>query len=147
MEFTAAVDLDSVSASNARARNTGTTGSFDLNDFYYLFATQLQNQDMMNPVDDTQFLAQMAQMALIQAMDQMNAMTLTSYAFGFMGKDVIVADFDSSGQLVNTRGAVEKVILYNGTPQVYVDGKPYGVEQIMEVFASGMAPEEETTAP
>ncbi|MDR1322372.1 MAG: hypothetical protein LBK56_13300 [Gracilibacteraceae bacterium] len=151
MEFTTAVDLDSVSASNARAQNTGTTGSFDLDDFYYLFATQLQNQDMMNPVDDTQFLNQMAQMALIQAMDQMNAMTMTSYAFGFMGKDVIVSDFDASGQLVNTRGAVEKVVLYNGAPQVYVDGKAYGVEQIMEVFASGMAPEpepeEETTAP
>jgi hypothetical protein len=98
---------------------------------------------MMNPVDDGQFLAQMAQMALIQAMDQMNSMTLTSYAFGFMGKDVVVSDFDANGQIVSERGPVEKVILYNGSPQVYVNGKAYGVEQIMEVFASGVtAPEE-----
>jgi flagellar basal-body rod modification protein FlgD len=137
------VDLDSVSVTNARNSQTASTGTFDLNDFYYLFATQLQNQDMMNPVDDSQFLAQMAQMALIQAMDQMNATTMTSYAFGFLGKEVIVTDFDSTGQIVNERGAVEKVILYNGTPQIYVNGQAYDLQQIMEVFASGqIAPEE-----
>jgi flagellar hook assembly protein FlgD len=139
-----AADLDSVSAYAARTRQTGTTGTFDLDDFYYLFATQLQNQDMMNPVDDGQFLAQMAQMALIQAMDQMNATTMTSYAFGFMGREVIVADFDASGQLVNKRGTVEKVVLYNGTPQVYVDGQAYDLAQIMEVFAAGTAAGQES---
>ncbi|MDR1603229.1 MAG: hypothetical protein LBS10_00285 [Gracilibacteraceae bacterium] len=138
-------ELDSVSAYAARTRETGTSGTFELDDFYYLFATQLQNQDMMNPVDDTQFLAQMSQMALIQAMEQMNAMTLTSYAFGFMGREVIVTDFDASGQLVNKQGIVEKVVLYNGTPQVYVDGQAYEVAQIMEVFAAGT--ESEPAAP
>ncbi|MDR1961485.1 MAG: hypothetical protein LBQ16_04305 [Gracilibacteraceae bacterium] len=137
------VELDSTSVSAARAQQTGTTGGFSLEDFYYLFATQLQNQDMMNPVDDTQFLAQMAQMALIQAMDEMNTMTLTSYAFGFMGKEVIVADFDASGQMVNTRGTVEKVILYNGVPQIYLNDKAYNVDQIMEVFAAGSGASED----
>lgn len=116
------------------SRKTGAGNVFGMDDFYKLMAVQLQNQDMMNPVDDSQFAAQMAQMATIQAMDQMNQMTMTSYAFSFMGKEVIVSDEDDSGRSVSYTGPVEKVVLYNGSPQVFVNGKAYALSQVMEVI-------------
>lgn len=124
------VDMDSTSTGKKKK----TSNNFGLDDFYKLLAVQLQNQDMMNPVDDSQFVAQMAQMATIQAMDQMNQMTMTSYAFSFMGKDVIIADYDDHGKAVTYTGPVEKVVLYNGKPQVYVNGEAFELSQVMEVL-------------
>lgn len=130
-------DLDSTST--GKKKKTG--NDFGLDDFYALLAVQLQNQDMMNPVDDSQFVAQMAQMATIQAMDQMNQMTMTSYAFSFMGKNVIISDYDDLGKAVTYTGPVEKVVLYNGKPQVYVNGKAFELSQVMEV----LTPDAETS--
>ena len=39
-----------------------------VSDFFNLMITQLTNQDFMNPVDDTQYLAQMAQFSTMQEM-------------------------------------------------------------------------------
>lgn len=130
-------DIDSTST----GKKEKTDNSFGLEEFYKLLAVQLQNQDMMNPVDDSQMVAQMAQMATIQAMEQMNQMTMTSYAFSFMGKDVIISDYDDLGQSVTYTGPVEKVVLYNGKPQVYVNGKAFELSQVMEVIT----PEAETS--
>lgn len=141
IDFTTSVGMDSTSVSNAR--KTGSNkGVFDLDDFYTLFAKQLQNQDMMNPVDDSQFLAQMAQMATVQAMEQMNEMTMTSYAFEFLGKEVIIAEYDVKNELKTVEGVVEKVTLYNGEPQVFVGGKAYELAQVMEVLGASKSDEE-----
>lgn len=128
-----AVDADSSSVAASRKPNDG---SFSIDDFYKLFANQMKNQDMMNPVDDSQFLAQMTQMAMIEAMEKMNEMTMTSYAFEFMGKDVIVAKYDKDGAMQTKTGNVEKVTLYNGKPQVFVGGEAYDMAQVMEVNSS-----------
>ncbi len=142
IDFNTSVDMDSSRVNSARKKNTDQS-IFSLDDFYTLFAKQLQNQDMMNPADDSQFLAQMAQMATVQAMEQMNQMTMTSYAFEFLGKNVIAVKDGKDGQLEKVEGVVEKVTLYNGEPQVFVNGEAYPMGQIMEVLHSAeQVPEE-----
>ncbi|MFI5337002.1 MAG: flagellar hook capping FlgD N-terminal domain-containing protein, partial [Opitutales bacterium] len=42
-------------------------------DFLQLLSTQLQNQDPMQPMDDTQFIAQMAQFSSLQQMSLMQS--------------------------------------------------------------------------
>ena len=42
------------------------SSDLSVNDFFNMMITQLTNQDFMNPVDDTQYLAQMAQFATMQ---------------------------------------------------------------------------------
>ena len=117
------------------------SGEFSVDDFYGLLAAQLKNQDLYNAQDDTKFLEQMVQIYNIQnmkemsaVMAEMNQMTMTSYAFEFMGKEVTVATLDKKGELTQLTGMVEKVVLYNGEPQVYVGGEPYSLGSIMEVF-------------
>lgn len=147
IDMTITTEADSTSISSIRRKKEAAEkgdNSFTLEDFYTLFAAQLQNQDMMNPVDDSQFLAQMAQMATIQstdkmikAMEQMNTMTMTSYAFEFMGKEVVVAaekEGGKEGELESIRGVVERVTLYEGQPKVYINDKAYDLSQVMEVF-------------
>lgn len=118
------------------------SSDFSIDDFYQLLAAQLSNQDMYNAQDDTKFLEQMVQIYNIQnmkemanVMSEMNTMTMTSYAFEFMGKDVTVATLDSKGEVVQITGKVEKVVLYNGDPQVYVNGQAYSLGNVMEVYS------------
>lgn len=57
-------------------------------DFLRLMTAQMQNQDPLNPMDNSQFLGQMAQFSTVQGIDRMNA-TLNAMAGG--GNDARIA--------------------------------------------------------
>ena len=66
--------------------------------FFQLLATQLQNQDMSNPMDNSEIMAQMTQMAMVQSMTAMNdamknstAVNTQTYAAGLVGQEVTMA--------------------------------------------------------
>ncbi|WP_026893848.1 flagellar hook assembly protein FlgD [Clostridiisalibacter paucivorans] len=48
-------------------------GDLDKDTFLNLLVTQLRNQDPMNPVEDKEFIAQMAQFSSLEQMQNMNA--------------------------------------------------------------------------
>lgn len=108
-------------------------------DFLKLMVTQLQNQDFMNPVDDTQFLSQLAQFASMTAMEEMRSYSQTTYATSLAGKTVTVAKNNVSGGIDKATGIVEKVDLSGDEFEVYVGGKPYTLDQIMYVGGGAAA--------
>src|SRR5258708_12489420 len=57
---------------------TDKTKSLGKQDFLKLLMAQLQNQDPMKPMDDTQMIAQMAQFSALEASQQLNATMQTS---------------------------------------------------------------------
>ena len=102
--------------------------TLDMDDFYTLMAAEMQYQDVLN---------QMVQMSMINAMQDMMTMSMTTYAGSLMGKEVIIAD-TTTGKMETVYGVVEGVNLYNGTPTIIVNGKEYSMSQIMGL---GKAPE------
>lgn len=67
--------------------------------YFKLLAAQLQYQDMNNPMDNSEMMAQMTQMAMVQSMSAMtesiqtsSAINTSTYASGLMGQDITVAD-------------------------------------------------------
>ncbi len=105
----------------------------EVEDFLKLMVTQLQNQDFMNPVDDTQFISQLAQFASMTAMEEMRSYSQTTYATSLAGKTVTVAKYNVSGGVDKATGVVEKVDLSGDNFEIYVGGKPYTLDQIMYV--------------
>lgn len=104
-------------------------------DFLKLLITQLSNQDPTSPMDDTQFIAQMAQFSTLEQMTNMNAefakmnsMLLSSQAMNTIGKTVDIG----SGDAVMT-GVVEAVT-YGQNPQVKVNGMFYDMNTISLVY-------------
>ncbi len=67
----------SSSASNAAQAVASATQSLGENDFLTMMMAQLKNQDPLNPMDNTQFVAQLAQFSQVQGIQNMNT-TMTS---------------------------------------------------------------------
>ena len=66
--------------------------------YFKLLAAQLQNQDMTNPMSNSEMMAQMTQMAMVQSIGTMtdavnNSMNITTqtYAAGLVGQEITVA--------------------------------------------------------
>lgn len=107
-----------------------------VDDFLNLMVAQLQNQDFMNPVDDTQYVTQLAQFATMQQMQEMATYMKTNYVMSLVGKEVTAARFTVSGELQKETGRVEKISLVDNEYAVYINGKRFSLNQIMELGAS-----------
>jgi flagellar basal-body rod modification protein FlgD len=87
----------------------GSTFGISSDDFMKLFLAQLTNQDPGNPVDNSQFLDQMAQMTMVstlQAVQKSLAGSQLAECSNMIGKNVTGLDVD--GKAVN--GVVDRVI-------------------------------------
>lgn len=108
----------------------------DPSQFLNLMIVQMQNQDFMNPMDDTAYVTQMAQFANMQQMQQMAEYSKTSYALSLVGKMATASRFTVSGDLDTTTGVVDKVSLVDNEYVLSIGGKTYDLSQIMSVGTS-----------
>ena len=104
-------------------------------DFLKLLITQLSNQDPTSPMENTEFIAQMAQFSSLEQMTnmnqefaKMNSMLVSSQAVGTIGKTVDITLGDTK-----TTGVVEAVT-YGANPQVRVNNMYYDMKQISAVY-------------
>ncbi|WKY48526.1 flagellar hook capping FlgD N-terminal domain-containing protein [Eubacteriaceae bacterium ES3] len=145
--------IDSINSYLTTAATTSTTAAttssglssdvFSMDDFMAMMVAQLQNQDMYSSQDSSEFIAQMAQYTMIEAinemtdaMDDMMELSQTNYGVSLIGKDVTIAEVDSDGNITSFNGTVEGVNFYNGSTQVVVDGTSYNLSSVMSVQAA-----------
>ncbi|GAB1477106.1 hypothetical protein MASR2M70_19420 [Bacillota bacterium] len=129
--------IDSISqylqTSSTDQSKKSSSNALGIDDFFKLMVAQLSNQDMFNTVDDTQFIAQMAQFSMVQALSDLSQASATAYSVSLIGKEATVATSGADGQIKIYSGIVEGVSLYGGTPQITIDGEKYALSSVMEV--------------
>lgn len=118
---------------NANRLASSRDTSLTMQDFLKLMVAQMQNQDMMNPMSDSEFMGQMAQYSMVQAISDMSAQNLSTYAMSMMGKEVTAAVVNKEGNLEKTVGVVTGVGLFQGSPVVYIGDKQFALGSIMVV--------------
>lgn len=129
---------DYLSTSATAAATSQTTSktaktSLNMDDFLKLMVAQLQNQDMNNTADTSQYTTQMAQFSMVQALTDLTELSKTNYSLSMIGKEVTLAETKSDGTLNTITGTVQGVNLYNGAAQIIVNGVSYPTSSIMTV--------------
>jgi len=100
----------------------GSNQTLNLQDFLKILLTQLQFQDPLKPMDNEQFMAQMAQFSTLEQtqqltnrMDQLLSIQSATQSVGLLGRTV---EISSSGG--NVSGQVTSLSLTNGTPTLSI---------------------------
>ena len=116
--------------------------NIDLSQFLKLFIAEMQNQDPLDPMDNSEMLAQISQIREIGATDSLTA-TLESVrlgqslatASGLIGKQIRALSSNVvSGEQEFVEGTVEKVSIENGKPVLHVDGQQIELKNISEIL-------------
>jgi len=86
-------------------------------DYMKLLVTQLQNQNPLEPMDNSEMASQLAQFSQLQQLESMNSTfasvlssTERSYANSLIGKEISFATENETGSRDITNGIVEEVI-------------------------------------
>ena len=116
------------------AEAAGQDQALGKDDFLRILLTQLTHQDPTAPLEDKEFVAQMAQFSTLEQMTNMSAeltkvfaVMAKSQAIGLLGKTVEIAIGDNK-----VSGRVEE-ITGSEFPQILVQGRYYDVSQIVSV--------------
>jgi flagellar basal-body rod modification protein FlgD len=130
-------ELNRLAAEHNARINNGRNPQQNLgkDDFLKLLLTQLANQDPTAPLEDKEFIAQMAQFSSLEQMNNMAAdfakmarMIQSTEAASALGKSVEIIEDGNAVQ-----GAV-KAVSRGEIPQVLVDGAYYNWDQVVRVF-------------
>lgn len=120
------------------------TKELGMNDFLNLIVAQMKNQDINNPMDNTQFIAQMAQFSSLQAMNDLAKVSLQGQATALIGKQVIVGKYNGSGALEFDQGKVQAVTVFKGETKIYVNDMEYDYKDVMEITEAETVVDEDT---
>lgn len=91
------------------------SGDLGKEEFLKILITQLQNQDPLSPVDDKEFIAQLAQFSTLEQMQNMSYDFNVMRGMDLIGRTVYAEAYnDITGQLVPVAGEVDSAIFSNG---------------------------------
>lgn len=113
--------------------------NLDKDAFFKLLITQLKYQDPLTPMDNTEFIAQMAQFSSLEQMANMNAnlsqflrIQALSEGASLIGRNVETVDADT-GEII--RGEVVRVSFEEGSMYAYLDNdRKIDIEGITAVY-------------
>lgn len=115
------VDTSTTSSSILATLNSGSSGSASAtttediqNRFLTLLVAQLENQDPLNPLDNTEITSQLAQMSTVQGIEQLNTQ-LTS-----------LVDSLAQTQAVQASSLIGNTVLVPGSNLTLSEGEAYG---------------------
>jgi flagellar hook assembly protein FlgD len=122
------------SVKEGSTRNVG--GTMGKNDFLMLLSAQLRYQDPLNPQNDSDFAAQLAQFSSLEQMQNMNE-TLSSVAnyqaYSLVGKYVVASAY-VDGVLSDIPGIVDSIFTRKGITYAQIGEYVVPISSITDVF-------------
>jgi len=116
------MDITSLQSTGTPATSTqaasGKNSAMGKDQFLKLFVAQLQHQDPMNPMQDSDFMGQMASFSTLEQVSNLASENARSNAIGLLGRTVTYKNKDGA----ELTGTVEKVSTKDGKPSLTVGG-------------------------
>ncbi|RED66031.1 flagellar hook assembly protein FlgD [Cohnella lupini] len=138
------------SAQNVQAAARKPVKELGKDQFLQILVTQLRNQDPMQPLQDKEFIAQMAQFSSLEQMMNMSK-EITSLrqsagmVAGLIGKEVTWSEETEGGVSVYT-GTVNSVLWRDGVQYVKVEDAEVPIDEIISIAEPSAENEEEAAA-
>ncbi len=118
-----------------------------ISSYFKLLAAEMANQDMTNPMDSSEIMNQMSQMAMVQSLASMTtalqtstALSKTSYAASMIGKEVTLnvasGEVDEeTGATSLVKGVIASVNISGEEPTFKLEGDDteYSMDKIMSI--------------
>ncbi|MFP4373549.1 MAG: flagellar hook assembly protein FlgD [Spirochaetaceae bacterium] len=110
-------------------------------EFLKLLLTQLENQDPTSPMEDKEFIAQMAQFSALEQMTNMSTefakvgrLLSAGQAGDLLGKTV---DVNSGDSVISGR---VRDVTFGEYPQINIDGTYYDYDSVQRIYEEGAQP-------
>ncbi|MCV0371591.1 flagellar hook assembly protein FlgD [Filomicrobium sp.] len=128
------------SSSSSSARNV----SLDYDTFLQLLIAEMQNQDPLQPMDSSEYVAQLASFSNVEQtivtnnkLDELFAATMISQAGSIIGKTITSADGEVTGVVESVR------FVTGGAIAILEDGREVVMSNGMMLSESGATPDSE----
>lgn len=126
------------SQDNVQRAGTGDKSKLGKDEFLKILITQLKNQDPMQPLQDKEFIAQMAQFTSVEQLTNMaNELKFMRQSLGFasslIGKSVTWSLKSDNGQEVSNSGLVEAIKVRNGEQLAIINGQEVSLDRISKI--------------
>ena len=144
--------IESAMQNTTKSQETKKNDGLGKDQFLKLLTTQLKYQNPLKPMEDKEFISQMAQFSSLQHMqgvsksmenlssnlNQFMKYQQLTQASGLIGKEVKVlsnqsGDESQEDQAEIISGKVESIDMSNASPQLVVDGEKYSMTSIQEI--------------
>ena len=127
----------SISATSGTTGTTGTgatttvtkTTELGKDDFLKLLVAQLQSQDPLNPMEDKEFISQMAQFTSLEQMKNVSNAVQITQATSYIGKQVTWDDEMGEQQT----GIAKAVRIVSGEPKIVVGDQNIALAKVTSV--------------
>ena len=114
---------------NAAATTVTKTTDLGKDDFLKLLVAQLQSQDPLNPMEDKEFISQMAQFTSLEQMKNVSNAVQITQATSYIGKQVTWDDEMGEQQT----GIVKSVRIVSGEPKIVVGDQNIALAKVTSV--------------
>ncbi|MBQ6515595.1 hypothetical protein IJI31_00285 [bacterium] len=146
--------LENESAYNKQVTRGAVNNENDKDMFLSLMLTQLKHQDPSEPMENTEWLSQLANYSSLEQMTQVNSnledmskylSTLTNdlstnfsitQTLSLIGKEVDISYENEYNETIRTTGKVTEASVYDGTGVVKVNGEYYSIANIQSIRES-----------
>lgn len=113
----------------------------DKDDFLKILVAELKNQDPMDPMNDREYIAQLAQLSSVEQLTNMSSdIKLLRQSLGMasdlIGKSVSWEGTDSTGSTVSKEGVVEAISIKDNKQYAIVEGEQVALDQILKVWVA-----------
>jgi flagellar basal-body rod modification protein FlgD len=137
-------NVDSIINSKTQDSKKKDGNSLGKDDFLKILITQLKYQDPSQPLQDKEFIAQMAQFTSVEQLSNMaSEMKLLRQSLGItsdlIGKTVSWQGKDSDGNSVEKTGEVDSITFKDGNQFINVNGETITVSQLTKIANVGGA--------
>ena len=123
--------VDISESSQDKERKVGSQLGKD--DFLLLLVTQMKYQDPLQPTDNTEYVAQLAQFSELEYMQNMMDITQHTSAFTLVGKYAYAESTSLTGTTQKEEGLVDFVTMKDGEAYVTINGVEFKYDDVVEV--------------